>query len=109
MKYISNFFRFLLNPVTDDWNGGISLIRLTFIGLMYGVYHLLEKNLPIDWSYLVIILFLLIYLCFKGEAAPLISQLLNSINSLKEMPMNLLKTQMKKEEPKTPPDDKTDA
>jgi len=98
MKYLLNFFRFWLSPITDDWKGGVSLIRLTFIALMYGIYKLLEKNQPIDWSHLIIILFLLIYLCFKGDAAPLISQLLNSITSLKSSTISAI---TKKEEPTT--------
>lgn len=68
--------------------------------MMYGIYHLLEKNIELNWTYLLLTLFLLIYLCFKGDAAPLISQLLNLIGSLKNIPADLLKDVQKNEEPK---------
>lgn len=80
---IKNLFKFILNPITDDWNGGISLVRLTFIAIMYGTYQNILDNKGIDWSVLVIILFILIYMCFKGEAPELIGKLLDSVGSLK--------------------------
>lgn len=100
MKYLSKFFKFLVNPITDDWNGGISLIRLTFIAIMYGVYQLMEKSNPLDWSYLVIVLFLLMYLCFKGDSAPLISKLIDMVTTIKTSAVSGL---IKKEDPKDPP------
>ena len=92
LNSLKNLFKFLLNPLTDDWNGGISLVRLTFIAVMYGVYKDILNNRGIDWTILLIILFILIYLCFKGEAPQLISKLFDTIGTLKtQIPDSMMK------------------
>lgn len=80
---IKSILKFFLNPIIDDWNGGISLVRLTFIAIMYATYTNILANKGIDWSTLVIILFILIYMCFKGDAAVLIGKLLDNVGNLK--------------------------
>lgn len=79
MQWMKNLILFILNPILDDWNNKPSLIRLTYIALMYSVILIVMEQGSIDWSVLVIILFLMIYLCFKGEAPKLISKLLSTV------------------------------
>lgn len=102
---IKNLIRFILAPVTDDWRGGLSLVRLTFISIMYGVYQNIVKNEGIDWSILIIILFILIYLCFKGKAPELIGKLLDKTSDFKS---DALKSITKKVGTNAPTSDKQD-
>lgn len=84
-----NLLKFILNPITDDGNGRLSLTRLTFISIMYAVYGRIQVGQGIDWSVLVIILFLLIYFCFKDQAPMLISKLFDTISSMRISPASI--------------------
>lgn len=83
INFIKNIVFFILNPITDDWKGGLSLMRLSFIVMLYHVVKIIDIQGAIDWSILVVILFQFIYICFKGEAPQLISKLLDVVGDIK--------------------------
>ena len=103
-----NLLKFVLNPITDDGNGRLSLTRLTFIAIMYSVYCRVNQGQGIDWSVLIIILFLLIYFCFKDQAPTLIGKLFDSISAIKANPVKIIADEIKVKQTETSKEDKSE-
>jgi hypothetical protein len=83
LNQLKSLILFILNPILDDWNNKPSLIRITYVAIMYAIVGVIMSGQGVDWSVLVIVLFIMMYLCFKGEAPRLIEKLLDMVTAIK--------------------------